>query len=53
MAGPRHPGERGPVLCEYFITCQRHAAGTVRHPIAGVVPVCRPCARIARLTITV
>ena len=49
MAAPRHARERGPVLCEYFITCRRIAGGWVDHPVAGVVPTCAGCAQIADL----
>lgn len=49
MAGVRQADDRGPALCEYFVTCERPADGTVTHPVAGVVPVCAPCALLARL----
>jgi hypothetical protein len=31
-------------MCEWFLLCDRDAAGTVTHPILGEVPVCERCA---------
>ena len=47
MAAPRHAQAHGPVLCEYYVTCQRDAGGTVLHEVAGLVPTCAPCALLA------
>ena len=47
MAAPRHAQEHGPTLCEYFVTCQRIAGGTTTHAVAGLVPICAPCAAVA------
>ncbi len=44
MAVPRQAHARGPVLCEYFVTCQRVAGGTAVDPVVGIVPVCPECA---------
>lgn len=52
MAEGRGQGDRGPVLCEYFVTCQRPAEGTVVHPVAGTVPICPPCSRLALAELT-
>jgi hypothetical protein len=47
MAAPRSARDRGPLLCEYFVTCERVADGMTSHPVAGEVPICGPCAALA------
>ena len=38
----------GPV-CDYFVRCDRPAAGHVVHPVAGRVAACARCAELAGL----
>lgn len=49
MAAPRDAYDRGPVLCEYFFTCERVADGITLHQMAGEVPICEPCARLVNV----
>lgn len=49
MAAPRRRWDHEPVLCEYFVTCERVAEGFTHHEVAGEVPICAPCARLANV----
>jgi hypothetical protein len=41
--------EREVMTCEWFLKCEKPAAGTVYHPVLGDVPTCHRCATMLDL----
>jgi len=40
----------GAETCRWFLRCTRSSAGSRRHPVLGLVPICKECAeKVARL----